>query len=220
MRHIKSLVLLSLLVVPAANAAIVNVDPSGGPWLGYMNVSELPSNGGAYVFGSPWGVADLVAVFNDGANSLTLKVNSILDGNPFWYTPGGGPGAQGNKIMEANLYQEYTDVYNGQTVTFQGVVSSNTFAQSHVAKIFVKDFAPDYSSSNTTIIPLVPGPFSVSLATDPGAGRHVQYGFQVTGPCVWISDADFFGNAMIRTIPEPASLSLLALTSLLALRRR
>lgn len=220
MRHIARLFLIGLLVVPAASAATVNVSQSGGPWLGWMNVFDLPANGGAYLWGSPWGIPDLVAIFNDPANTLTLKPNSIGDPSPYWYQGGGGPGAPGNKIMEANLYQEYTDVYNGQVLTFQGVVSSNTFTNAHVARIFIKDFAPDYSSFNSTIVPLVPGPFSISLATDPGAGRHVQYGFMVTGPCVWITDVDPFGSAVIRTIPEPVSLALLGLCGLLTLRRR
>jgi hypothetical protein len=220
MRHFTRLFLIGLLVVPAASAATVNVSQSSGPWLGWMNVFELPANGGAYLWGSPWGIGDLVAVFNDPANQLTLKPNSIGDPSPYWYQGGGGPGAPGNKTMEANLYQEYTDVYNGQVLTFEGVVSANTFTAAHAAMIFIKDFAPDYSSFNSTIVPLVPGPFSVSLATDPGAGRHVQYGFQVTGPCVWITDVDPFGSAVIRTIPEPASLALLGLCGLLSLRRR
>ena len=223
MRPAKMFLLAALLFTPAANGAIVNVDQSGGggsPWLGFMNVFELPANGGGFIFGSPWGVSDLVANFDDPNNKLTLLPNSIGDPDPFWYIGGGGPGSPGNKIMEAVLYQEYTDVFNGQTVTFEGVVSSNTFTQAHVATIFVRDFAPDFSSFNESSIPLVPGPFSVSLNADPGAGRHVQYGFQVRGENVWITDIDPFGNAMIRTIPEPGTLALLGLAGLTIVCRR
>lgn len=216
MKRTLALILIGLLVGPAALAATVNVSPSGPQWLGYMNVFELDMT---YLWGSPWGVPDLVATFNDPATTLTLSPNTIGDASDYWYQGGGGPGHPGNKIMEANLYQEYTDVYNGQTLTFQGVVSSNSFTPAHTAKIFIKDFAPDYSSFNQTIVPLVPGPFSISLATDPGAGRHVQYGFQVTGPCVWFTDVAPFGTAVIRT-PEPATFALLGLAGLLTLRRR
>lgn len=185
-----------------AQAIVVSPGNSTQPWLGYMNVSELPSNGGFFVFGSPWGVQDLVTQFNDGANTMTLKVNNIGDPNPFWYTPSGGPGAAGNKIMEANTYIETTDVLNGQTVDFQGTVVSNTLAASHTAILFIKDFAPDYSSFNQATLPLpASGSFSVSLATDPGAGRHVQYGFAVTGPCVWVTDAGNYGSVVISTGP-------------------
>lgn len=212
--------LVGLILTPAANAAIVNVADSTAPWLGFMNVFELPANGGAYVFGSGWGVPDLVAVFDDANDKLTLAPNSIGDPNPFWYTPSGGPGSQGNKIMEANLYQEYTDVYNGQTLTFEGTVLTNTFTSAHVATIFIRDFASDYSSFNQTVASLVPGPFSISLNTDPGAGRHVQFGFQVRGENVWITDVEPFGNAMIGTIPEPATLALVGFGGILILRRR
>lgn len=220
MRRTTLILVLGLLLASNASAAITNVSDSTGPWLGFMNVFELPANGGGYVFGSGWGVADLVATFNDGANNLTLSPNSIGDPNPFWYVGGGGPGAPGNKIMEANLYQEYTDVYNGQTLTFEGTVLSNTFTSAHTATIFIRDFAPDYSSFNQSVIPLVPGPFSFSLNADPGAGRHVQYGFQVRGENVWITDVDPFGNAVITTIPEPATLAFLGLAGLAIVRRR
>ena len=220
MRRTTLILVLGLLLASNASAAITNVSDSTGPWLGFMNVFELPANGGGYVFGSGWGVGDLVATFNDGANNLTLSPNTIGDPNPFWYVGGGGPGAPGNKIMEANLYQEYTDVYNGQTLTFEGTVLSNTFTSAHTASIFIRDFAPDYSSFNQSVIPLVPGPFSLSLNNDPGAGRHVQYGFQVRGENVWITDVDPFGNAVITTIPEPATLAFLGLAGLAIVRRR
>src|SRR3954470_16086208 len=90
--------------------ATFGVDPSA-PWLGFMNVFEIPSNGGGYVFGSTWGTADLTATFSKSV--LTLGPNSVNDANPFWYTPAGGPGATGNKTMDANLYQEQTDTLMG-----------------------------------------------------------------------------------------------------------
>jgi hypothetical protein len=177
--------------------ATVGVDPNQ-TWLGYMNVSELPANGGFFVFGSGWGVPDLVATF--GGSTLTLAPNSVNDPNPFWYTPSGGPGSTGNKITEANVYVEATDVYAGQTLTFEGTVLTNTFTSEHSTIAFIKDFAPDYSSFNLmTTDPLNPGDFSLSLALDPGAGRHVQYGFATTGPCVWITDVAPFGTMTIAT---------------------
>lgn len=199
-----------------AKAANVTVDP-GATWLGFMNVFELPANGGAYVFGSGWGTADLVATFSGPV--LTLSPNTIGDPNPFWYTPSGGPGAQGNKIMEANMYVE-NDSLVGQTVTFEGIVLSNTLVSPYTSIAFIKDFAPDYSSFTQVDVPLTPGPFSVTLATNPAPGRHVQYGFQTVGPNVWITDVGPLGNVQVTAIPEPSSALLAAACAAAAVVRR
>lgn len=213
--------LAGLALASSVQGAVVGADKSIAPWLGFMNVYELPANGGAFVFPSGWGVADLRATFDDPNDTLTLSPNTIGDANPFWYTPSGGPGAAGNKIMEANLYQEVTDSLSGQNVVFQGTVLSNTFTSAHEAKLFIRDFAPDYSSLNEVTIPLTAGAFSINLDTLPGAGRHVQWGFQVKGVNVWVTDVAPFGTAVISTaIPVPGSVAVLGLGGLLAARRR
>jgi hypothetical protein len=220
--------LTGLLVSPAVADLTVSVGQSGdttgttgGGWLGYMNVFNLPGDGGAFQFGSSWGIADLVAEFDDANNKLTLSPNTIGDPNEYWYIGGGGPGAPGNKIMNANLYQEFlAGDLAGETLTFEGTVLSNTFTAAHETKIFIKDFAPDFSSFFVTEIVATPGPFSISLALDPGPGRHVQYGFETTGVNVWFTDTEPFGNVMIGTVPEPASLAVLALGGLMVVRRR
>jgi hypothetical protein len=223
-----TVLMFGALVSPAAADLTVGVGLSGDVtgtdgigWRGFMNVLELPANGGGFVFGSPWGVGDLVAEFDDPNAKLTLSPNTINDPDPFWYQGGGAPGAPGNKVMEANLFQEFAaGDLAGETLTFEGTVVSNTFTAAHEAFIFIKDFAPDFSTVIETKIPMVPGPFSISAALDPGAGRHVQYGFQVIGENVWVTDTGPFGNAMITTIPEPTSLALLALGGLVVARRR
>src|SRR6476660_678499 len=141
-----------VLFSPAkADAVVIGMDP-GASWLGFMNVSETPQNGGGYVFGSGWGTADLCAVFSPTA--LTLSPNTIGDPNPFWYSPSGGPGAIGNKTMDANMYVETTGGFAGQTVNFSAVVLNNNLVgavnqlgNGWTAVAFIKDFAPDYSSS-------------------------------------------------------------------------
>jgi hypothetical protein len=197
---LKSVALGALLlcaVAGVAQAAAVTVTVNGAdPYQGYMNVSELPSNGGAFQFGSPWGTADLTAVF--AGNVLTLGPNTIGDPNPYWYTPAGGPGAAGNKIMEANMYVEQTGPLANTTLTFDGTVISNTLTAAHVAHVFIRDFAPDFSSVvETSILLPASGSFSITQATINDPARHVQYGFQVKGVDVWATDTAPYGTAVV-----------------------
>ncbi|MBI5171222.1 MAG: hypothetical protein HZA61_17175 [Candidatus Eisenbacteria bacterium] len=205
---LKNLV-LGLLVAGAMSVSVaradvvVTINPSE-TWNGYMNVFELPSNGGGYVFGSGWGTADLNATFS-GSN-MVFTPNTIGDPNPFWYTPSGGPGATGNKVMEANMYVEPAGSLPGVTLTFVGNVVSNTLAASHVAKLFIRDFAPDFSSVSENVIPVpASGAFSLSLATVNDPARHVQYGVQMKGPCVWFTDVAAKGSIILGpAAPVPA----------------
>jgi hypothetical protein len=198
----------------------VTVDPSAG-WVGFMNVFEIPQNGGGYVFGSGWGTADLKATFSGPV--LTLSENNIGDPNPFWYIGGGGPGAIGNKTMDASMYVEPAGSLPGQTVTFTGDVLANTLVgqtdalgNGWTSVAFIKDFAPDFSSFVSTTVALTPGVFSISLATINDPARHVQYGFETIGPDVWGTDAGLFGDIQVTAVPEPSSIAL-ALTGLLGL---
>ena len=213
--RIPAIVCCSLIGLASANAVVVSVQP-GASWLGYMNVFETPQNGGAFVFGSGWGTADLTATFSGSV--LTLGPNTINDPNPFWYSPSGGPGAVGNKTMDANMYVETTGLYTGQTLTFTGDVLSNTLF-GHVNQLgngwtsvaFIKDFAPDYSSSVTVTAPLNNGVFNISLATINDPGRHIQYGFETIGPDVWSTDVAPYGSIQIVAVPEPTAVGLLGL---------
>ena len=199
-------------------ATTVGVDPSA-PWLGYMNIFERPANGGGYVFGQSWGTADLSAVFT--GSTLTLAPNTIGDPATFWYQGGGGPGAPGNKIMDASFYVQPVDgTLSGQTLTFTGNVLSNTFTSAHVSTVFIKDFAPDYSSSVTSTAAVVNGFFSIDLALINDPARHVQYGFQTVGVNVWSTDVASFGSAQITAVPEPSGAVLLGLSGAFLLFRR
>ena len=202
--EIRNIALCALLgVTMSANAVTVSVDP-GATWLGYMNVFNLPSAGGAYQFGSGWGTADLNASFSGAV--LTLTPNTIGDPNPYWYSPAGGPGAVGQKDMHASMYVESTGPLAGQSLTFTGNVLANSFVAPYTTVAFIKDFAPDYSSFNYFIsAPLAPGVFSINLATVNDPARHVQYGFETVGPNVWVTDVAQYGSIQITAVPEPAS---------------
>ncbi len=208
----------------ARAASQVGVDPAAA-WQGYMNVFNLPSQGGGYQFGSSWGNADLAATWS--GLTLTLAPNTIGDPANYWFTPAGGPGATGNKTMDASLYVETTGVFSGQTIEFKGSVLANTLAGQHdpngngwTSVAFIKDFAPDYSSSVSITAPLVSGEFDISIAALADPTRHIQYGFETIGPDVWVTDVAPYGNIQITAVPEPATLALLGLALGIPLLRR
>jgi len=141
-------------------------------------------------------------------------VPNRCDPSPFWYQGGGGPGAPGNKNMDANMYIEVTGPLSGQNVTFEGRVLSNTLVSPYTSVAFIKDFAPDYSSSVTTTVPLTPGVFSITLNTINNPARHVQYGFETIGPNVWVTDRGPIGTVDIIGIPEPTGLMMAGIAAL------
>ena len=70
------------------------------------------------------------------------------------------------------------------------------------ASLFIRDFAPDFSTSVDTFEPITgPGSFSFSQLTIPAPGRHVQWGIQWTGLNVWSTDINDFGNVQLATVP-------------------
>jgi hypothetical protein len=181
------------LFAGSAFAADVTVDPAQ-IINGYMNVYDLGNN---YLWGSSWGFGDLVASYS-GTN-LVLSPNTIGDPDPYWYLPSGGPGSVGQKIMYADSYAQVDDgSLSGQTLNFTGTVLTSTLTSAHVAKAFIRDFAPDFSSFNQTVIDLpASGSFSLSLALTADPARHVQWGFELIGVNVWVTDVAPYGTIVI-----------------------
>jgi hypothetical protein len=189
------------------HSAVVTVDPTALT-SGYMNVLNLPSSGtfpanppGAYQFGSAWGLADLVSSFSldlgtSTTNIVTLAPNNINDAGPYYYLAGAD--TAGQKIMDANLYNETGGVYAGQPLTFTGVVYSNVLLRANSTNqqgngwtcyAFIKDFVANYSSSTQTNILLTnAGTFSITKLISADPTHHIQYGFEMFGPCVWATD--------------------------------
>lgn len=187
----KNYIAYLIMIVALANSHAqnhINFDVSstaGTGWIGYMNVSNLPSpfGDGAYQFGSSWGTPDLVAISDTDANTVTLKPNRIGDPDPYWQTGN----LNGNKMMDASFYLE-DDTLAGTAFTFNGEVISNTINSAGLDvpityQAFIKVYAADYSSFTTFGSDLSVGNFTISLeASDSAPGDHVQYGFTMVGP--------------------------------------
>ncbi len=183
-------------------------------WGGYVNVFELPANGGGYIFGSPWDVADLKSVVDSAGNSLTLKPNfntySDNPGDAFWID---SVTLNGNKSLEASTYVESDSAFNGQDLSFSGNVLSNTLDSNYEAKFFIKALDPAnnyqdvFSGAKTFDLP-ASGAFSVSaLASELTAGLLVQYGFAVIGINANPVDEAALGSVVIGNA-SPSSINI------------
>jgi hypothetical protein len=189
-----------------ANAASVIVDNTS-PWTGWMNVSELPANGGAYLWGSGWGVGDLRAVISGPTLTLSPNVNNWNPADPYWVTSGGQP----NKSLEANFYVDAGTSFAGTSLTFSGDTIANTLVAPYSSVAVIKEFtSPGYGWVGMTSASLVGGsPFSVTRTI--GAGNIAQYGFMTVGPVADPATVGNFGFASITVVPEPATAVLVGM---------
>jgi len=175
------------ITIPA-NVNTIAFD-ANATWNGYMNVFELPENGGGFVFGSGWGLGDLRALVTTGSNSVELlpNINTYADNtaDAFWVNQTTGAG---NKNMEANTYVEPGASANENDLTFAGNVVNNDLDTEYTAKYFIKALDPNngyadvFNGSKTYDLP-TSGTFSVSAtAAELPAGLVIQYGFVMVGP--------------------------------------
>ncbi len=173
-------------------------------WTGYMNVFELPANGGGYVFGSAWGVADLKTTIDSTANTITLKpnYNTYADNptDPFWVDTIANVG---KKFMEASTFVEPGATFNQNNLTFSGTVLSNTLDTSYTASFFIKALDPAngyqdvFGGTKVTELP-ASGNFTVSAtSTELASGLIVQYGFVVKGRNGNPADEQNLGSVVI-----------------------
>lgn len=195
-----------------AGTVTVTPDPAK-TWVGWMNVSELPANGGAYLWGSGWGTADLPAVFTGNQLKLSPNTNCYNPADAYWTNPDGS----GNKQMEANFYVD-DPALAGNDVHFTGFVTANTLVAPYQSVAFIKEFTADYSALLQMItVPLVGGSaFNVFATIAPG--NHGQFGFMTTGPDANPATVGLLGAALV--IPEPSSIGLGLVLAALAYRRR
>ncbi|HTS19703.1 MAG TPA: PEP-CTERM sorting domain-containing protein [Verrucomicrobiae bacterium] len=185
-----------------AQTVSVTVDPAQS-WIGYMNVSNLPADGGAYQFGSAWGTGDLQASFAGTTLTLAPNINVWETTDTYWVK---ADGISPNKNMDAAMYVE-NDAWAGSTVDFTGFTLANTLVSPYTSTAFIRDFVPDYSSFTTVTAALVPGVgWNISLPTT--AGDHIQYGFETIGPDANPLTAAALGNVEVTAVPEPSSIAL------------
>lgn len=180
-------------------------------WIAYMNVYETPANGGAWAFGSPWGVSDLAATLDPTQNTLTVMPNygtyAQNATDPYWVDQTTG---DGNKIMEASTYVEPGASFEGQDLTFSGQVLSNTLDNAYEAKYFIKalDATNNYSDAliGAKVFDLpASGEFTVTaMGSSLTTGLIIQYGFVVVGVNANPADSIALGNVVISS----SSLSL------------
>lgn len=156
----------------------VKVD-STKTWGSWMNVLETSN---AYLWGQGWAAADLRAGFVPNPASATrvvlrVNTNTYNPGDIYWNNPDGSP----NKHLEANFYIEELSALSGNTVTFTGMVESNSIPAGWTCQAVIKEFGPGYAWIGLSSDPLVDGSmFSVTRSI--GAGNIVQYGFMIVGP--------------------------------------
>ena len=197
----KMYILFSVLLSTAfmTNAQNTVVADAGAEYLGYANVFETIANGGAFVFGSGWGVADLKSVVDAGAGTVTLQPNFNTygdnPGDPFWIDPATG---LGNKQFEGNTFIENNTNLIGSELTFTGGVAAYTLDPAYVAIAFIKVFNADFSVLKIETAPLVAGQdFSITYTNVEPEDTTIQYGYQVLGLNANPADEDALGSIVI-----------------------
>lgn len=197
----KMYILFSVLLSTAfmTNAQNTVVADASAEYLGYANVFETIANGGAFVFGSGWGVADLKTVVDAGAGTVTLQPNFNTygdnPGDPFWIDPDTG---LGNKQFEGNTFIENNTNLIGSELTFTGGVASYTLDPAYVAIAFIKVFNADFSVLKLETAPLVAGQdFSVTYTNVEPEDTTIQYGYQILGLNANPADEAALGSIVI-----------------------
>ena len=198
------------VVVPPVTTASVTVDPAK-TWFGYMNVSELPVNGGAPVFGSTWGTVDLNASFVSTVAVLAPNTSIFRDvalSDSFWWQGDG----TGNKTMDANFYVE-DNTLAGKTVTFSGFCWTNSLVAPYTSQAFIKELDPTAGYATVNIVTTNLSSPTFSLTTVTTAGHIVQYGFETVGPNAntALTPLVTLGNVLVASNAQPAGPAIISL---------
>lgn len=224
------IVLATLLVVSGGVCADValTIDDTD-TWSGYVNTYRIVDDSFAFPFEYP-NLPDHPATLS--GNMITLGANSAIyeaqgggtaGEDPAWFTGDGS----GTFILYIDMltFINRTGIANGETVTFDGSVVSDTLSGLGYAnggydvQLFMKTFDKDYNLQDETYTDLSVGDFSLSIMTLTD-DAVVQAGFSVKGLAVDPTTAAGLGS--IEVIPEPATMGLVGLAGgvIMLLRRQ
>ncbi|NOS72531.1 MAG: immunoglobulin domain-containing protein [Verrucomicrobia bacterium] len=187
------------LVVQGISQSSVFNDPSQ-PFGSFMNVTDLPINGGGYQFGVPgWAAKDLRATNYADVLKLQACTNVSNPGDAYWVIQDGS--GRGNKQMDASWYVDTASLVNSN-ITFSGNVVDCTLTTNYVCQAFIKVFNASYSSvlqSSVQTLSNANSFFSLNLTANAAGAAHIQYGFETVGPnAPWTNSPDSDGYITIR----------------------
>lgn len=190
--------------------ALVRIDPSQ-IWVGYMNVSALPANGGGYQFGNAWATAALQAAFVGNQAILQPCTNVWETTDTYWVQ---ADGVTPNEIMDANFYVQDDTLLNTNVIFIGQCVSNSLTAApepltgiSYTTIAFIKMFDGNYGLTGEVTNNLVAGQaFSITLNTTGAA--HVQYGFETTGPDANPTTEASLGEVVLAVAPPQAEVTV------------
>jgi hypothetical protein len=184
---------------------------SSKTWIGYMNVFQLPENGGGYFFGTGWGTADLNASFSGSVANLTPNTSiyrDIATNNADWWKPDG----TGNKTMDANFYVENNSLA-GSNVTFSGFVWTNSLVAPYTSVAFIKELDPGAGYATVNIVTTNLTSTNFSITTQTTLGHIVQYGFETVGPNAntALTPLVTLGHVLVASNAQPAGPAITSL---------
>jgi hypothetical protein len=201
----------------SANVTIFKTINSSEMNLGWIQVYDLPSEGGAFQFGGASPLANLVASFSTPTELTMTPNNTITDPSAFWYSQ---PGDVGNKVITSILYASATrGSLLGDTLSLEFVVpnyslSTNSVGNPYTFLAIIQEWGVTYKDVSLPISST--GSYSLSMPLLVDQNTLYQWGFVMTGPNISPSNVEEFevaGSVTIEAIPEPSTYALLGLAA-------
>jgi len=212
-------VLAGALTLAGARAATTNVyiDPSQ-PWNGFENVYYRDGTFWTNSYFPP-GTAGVLQGSIDSAGTvicspdLRMDRDFHLDTNAWADASGTSTGVC--RVVSTYYLDSTTLAAAGDTVVFSGTLATNALAAPYSNSImaFIKDFDANWvyqGMASINFSTLTSGqPFTVSRTiTATGAGNHVQWGFEWSGPPARSNAVAGLGYAMLVPAPKPRGASV------------